>query len=528
MLAFRTIGLARDSNKVGLELTYDSLLKGRNGKQLVRSIAGGVGVPVDDNYMIEPETGKDIVSTIDVFIQDITESALMKMMQKKNAEQGCAIVMETSTGKIKAIANLGKTGPATYWENLNYAVSPSEPGSTFKLVTLLALLEDKKINLNQSVFLENGVWQVAGNFVKDSEGHNENNVTIKKAFELSSNVAMAKLAYAHYSNNPRQFFKHIANLKLDTLTGIDLIGERRPSFHKPGTKLYNASTVPWMSFGYGIAISPLQTAMLYNAIANDGTMLKPYLVSSIKEEGLVLSEYSPKVVVSKICSDVTLKLLRTCLEGVCTDGTAKEVFKNVPYKVAGKTGTAKVADDNRGYTTNKYQSSFAGYFPADNPQYTCVVVIQNNPSEKDYYGATVAAPVFKEISDRLYSTYIKIAKNSYVQIKKKDSSNFQFSGYKADLAYLSTKMQIPFKDSTKGIDRWSFIQNNNENYLLQKKVISENAMPILKGLSLKDAVYLCEEKGLIVNVAGRGRLVSQSVLPGQAIAKGQLINLTFN
>jgi cell division protein FtsI (penicillin-binding protein 3) len=156
------------------------------------------------------------------------------------------------------------------------------------------------------------------------------------------------------------------------------------------------------------------------------------------------------------------------------------------------------------------------------------VVIQNNPSEKDYYGATVAAPVFKEISDRLYSTYIKIAKNSYVQIKKKDSSNFQFSGYKADLAYLSTKMQIPFKDSTKGIDRWSFIQNNNENYLLQKKVISENAMPILKGLSLKDAVYLCEEKGLIVNVAGRGRLVSQSVLPGQAIAKGQLINLTFN
>ncbi len=528
MLAFRTIGLARDSNKVGLELTYDSLLKGRNGKQLVRSIAGGVGVPVDDNYMIEPETGKDIVSTIDVFIQDITESALMKMMLKKNAEQGCAIVMETSTGKIKAIANLGKTGPATYWENLNYAVSPTEPGSTFKLVTLLALLEDKKINLNQSVFLENGIWQVAGNFVKDSEDHNENNVTIKKAFELSSNVAMAKLAYAHYSNNPRQLFKHIANLKLDTLTGIDLIGERRPSFHKPGTKLYNATTVPWMSFGYGISISPLQTAMLYNAVANNGAMLKPYLVSSIKEEGLVLNEYGPKVVVPKICTEVTLELLRSCLEGVCTDGTAKEVFKNLPYKVAGKTGTAKVADDNRGYTTNKFQSSFAGYFPADNPQYTCVVVIQNNPSETDYYGATVAAPVFKEISDRLYSTYIKIAKNNQAQIKKKDSSNFQFSGYRTDLAYLSKKLQIPFKDSTKEIDRWSFIQNNNEKYILRRKLMSENAMPILKGLSLKDAVYLCEEKGLIVNVAGRGRVVSQSVLPGQAIAKGQLINLTFN
>ncbi len=528
MLAFRTIGLARDSNKVGLELTYDSLLKGRNGKQLVRSIAGGVGVPVDDNYLIEPETGKDIVSTIDVFIQDITESALMKMMVQKNAEHGCAIVMETKTGKIKAIANLGKTNSGAYWENLNYAVSPSEPGSTFKLVTLLALLEDKKINLNQSIYLENGTWQVAGIPVKDAEEHQENNVTIKKAFELSSNVAMAKLAYLHYSNSPKQLFKHISDLKLDAPTGIDLIGERKPSFHKPGTRMYNASTVPWMAFGYGIAISPMQTAMLYNAIANNGTMLKPYLVSYIKEEGIVLNEFRSTVVVPKICNDYNLNLLKACLEGVCIEGTAKNIFNNTPYKVAGKTGTAKVADDNRGYTTNKYQSSFAGYFPADDPQYTCVVVIQNNPLEKDYYGATVAAPVFKEISDRLFSTYLRSGKSNVSNIKKGDSANYQFIGYSSDLAYLAKQLHIPYKDSTKGTTLLSTIQNNNKVYTLQKKQLNNNGMPVLKGLTLKDAVFLCEEKGLIVNISGKGRVVSQSLLPGQVTAKGQLIYLTFN
>lgn len=204
MLAFRTIGLARDSNKVGLEMTYDSVLKGRNGKQTVRSIAGGVGVPVDDSYLVEPETGKDIVSTIDVFIQDITENALMKMMIKNDADHGCAIVMETKTGKIKAIANLGKRSEGNYWEDLNYAITPSEPGSTFKLATLMALLEDKKINLNQYINLENGVWKVAGITVFDSEQHSVNEVTVKQAFELSSNVAMAKLATAHYSGNPNQ------------------------------------------------------------------------------------------------------------------------------------------------------------------------------------------------------------------------------------------------------------------------------------------------------------------------------------
>lgn len=233
MLAFRTIGLARDSNKVGLEKTYDSLLSGRNGKQFVRKIAGGVSVPVDDTYEIEPETGKDIVSTIDVFIQDVTENALMHMMQQNEAQHGCAIVMETRTGKIKAIANLGRNSGGTYWEDYNYAINATEPGSTFKLATLMAMLEDKKINLNQIVNVENGVWKTAGQTVYDDDDmKGKTNMTVKQVFEMSSNVGMAKLATMSYTSSPQQFLSRLKKMRMDTLTGVDLIGEKKTSDHQ--------------------------------------------------------------------------------------------------------------------------------------------------------------------------------------------------------------------------------------------------------------------------------------------------------
>ncbi len=528
MLAFRTIGLARDSNKVGLEMTYDSLLRGRNGKQTVRSIAGGVGVPVDDTYIIEPETGKDIISTIDVFIQDITETALMKMMVKNEADHGCAIVMETKTGKIKAIANLGKRSEGAYWENYNYAISASEPGSTFKLATLMALLEDKKVALNQIVTLENGAWRIAGQTVYDSEVHKENEVTVKHAFELSSNVAMAKMAVAHYSSNPQSFLKHLRKLRMDTVTGIDLIGEGKPVIYKPGGKYWGPTTLPWMAFGYNLSISPLQTTMLYNSIANNGTMLKPYLVSSVKEEGILLKEFQPVILEQNVCSNATLVQLQACLEGVCTGGTARELFKDAPYKVAGKTGTALVADGNRGYANKIYQSSFAGYFPADNPQYTCVVVIKNKPFAPVFYGASVAGPVFKEIADRLYSTYLRGSKTNLVNVKKMDSISYQYNGYKSDITFLSQQLKINYKDSTGRADQWSSIQNTSASIVLQKKPVDDKLMPLLKGLGLKDAVYLCEVIGLQVNVKGKGRVAEQSILPGQFIARGQQIFLSLN
>lgn len=528
MLAFRTIGLARDENKVGLEKTYDSILKGRNGKQLVRSIAGGVNVPVDaDTYEIEPETGKDIVSTIDVFIQEVTENALMKMMIKNEAEYGTAIVMETKTGKIKAIANLGKRGEGNYWEDFNYAISPSEPGSTFKLATMLALLEDKKISLNQGVDLEGGTWRTAGQVVYDSEKHGRNVVSVKQAFELSSNVGMAKLASSHYASNPSRFIAHLKKMRMDTLTGIDLIGERNPTIFKPGHKLWGPTTLPWMSFGYNLAISPLQTLTLYNAVANHGKMMKPYLVSAIKEEGVLQKSFAPIVIDEKICSDETLRQLKECLEGVCVSGTAALLFKGSPYPVAGKTGTALVADGNRGYADKIYQSSFAGYFPANDPQYTCIVVIKNKPHAAVYYGGSVAGPVFKEIADRLFSTYVRVG-NIAKQQAKLDSSYFMYAGFKTDVTTVTQKLRIPFTDSSRRADEWVAMTGKNSSVTMQAKQVSDKAMPQLKGMGLKDVVYLCENLGLKVHVQGKGKVVAQSILPGQQIAKGQLVNIALN
>ena len=528
MLAFRTIGLARDSNKVGLEMTYDSLLKGRNGKQTVRTIAGGVNVPVDDTYEIEPETGKDIVSTIDVFMQDVTENALMKMMIKNDATQGCAIVMEVKTGKIKAIANLGKRGNGRYWEDFNYAISPSEPGSTFKLATMMALLEDKKISLNQRVNLENGVWHIAGQTVYDSERHKENDVTVKQAFELSSNVAMAKLVSTYYGSTPNQFLLRLKKMRMDTVTGIDLAGERKPVIYKPGGRFWGPTTLPWMAFGYNLSISPLQTTALYNAVANNGRMMRPYLVSAIKEEGVLLREFEPRAVDENICSNETLKQLQACLEGVCIEGTARDLFKNAAFHVAGKTGTALVADGNRGYADKIYQSSFAGYFPAENPQYTCVVVIKNKAHAAVYYGAAVAGPVFKEIADRLYSTYIRQSNTAGIKQKKIDSSAFNYAGSKRDVKLVTARLQLKYSDSTGRADEWITINGKEATIVMNRKELDTKTMPQLTGMGLKDVVYLCENIGLKVNVKGKGKVAVQSIMPGQAIAKGQLISIELN
>ncbi len=526
ILAFRTIGLDRETSKVGLEKTYDSLLKGREGKQWVRTIAGGVKVPINDDYIIEPETGKDIVSTIDVFIQEIAENALMKMLEKNEAEHGCAIVMEVKTGKIKAIANLGKKANGGYWEDYNYAISTSEPGSTFKLATMMALLEDKKINLNTMVDLEGGIWRVAGQTVYDSEQSGHRGVTAKQAFELSSNVGMAKLVSAYYSGQPSQFINRLKQMQMDTLTGIDLVGEGRSKIYKPGQKMWGPTTMPWMAFGYNLQISPLQTLALYNAVANQGKMMRPYLVSSVREEGVLLKNMDPIVVHEKVCSDQTLAQLRECLEGVCIAGTAKELFKNSLFPVAGKTGTALVANGNKGYADKIYQSSFAGYFPADNPQYTCVVVIKNKPHAAVFYGGSVAGPVFKEIADRLYSTYVKGGKN---ELNKKglDSSLMSYAGSKKDMARVMGKLKLGFRDSASNA-AYVAVKGEARDLVVTAKSTPLNLMPELNGMGLKDAVYVCENMGLKLNIRGKGKVMAQSITAGLPVVKGQLVEVELN
>ena len=528
LLAYRTIGLDRENaQKIGLEQTYDTLLKGATGRRLVRYIAGGVSIPVDD-AQIEPENGKDIVTTLDVFMQEVTEQALMKMMVSNEAEHGCAIVMETKTGKIKAIANLGKRPSGEYSEDFNYAISPSEPGSTFKLATMMSLLEDKKITLNSIVNLNGGTWPINGQVVYDAEQHGRFEVTVKDAFALSSNVGMAKLAWQNYSSNPNQFLRHLHNMRLDTLTGIDITGERNSVIHKPGSKYWSATTLPWMAFGYNLEVTPLQTATLYNAVANNGKMMRPYLLNAVKEEGEIIKQYQPKALVDNVCSQVTVKQLQACLEAVCTDGTAKELFKNSTYKVAGKTGTALVANGNRGYADKIYQTSFAGYFPANNPQYTIVVVIKNKPNAILHYGASVAGPVFKEIADRLYTNYVKQVNYIAKVDKKIDSSYFNYTGAKQDIKQVSSVLKIIYLDSNVATDEWSNISGSRGSVEFTSKKIDHKTMPQLKGMGLKDVVVLCENMGLKVNAKGKGKVAAQSITAGQVFAKGQILNIELN
>jgi len=525
MLAYRTIGLLRDSNRVGLELTYDKYLEGTKGSRLVRFIAGGASVPVDD-FEVEAENGKDIITTLDVNIQDITENALMKMMVKNEAEHGCAIVMEVKTGKIKAIANLGHARDSLYWEDYNYAITPTEPGSTFKLATMLSLLEDKKINLNTSVDLNGGTWQVYKRTVYDSEKHGLHNVTVKHAFEESSNVGMAKLAWTHYGSNPNQFINHLKKLKLDTLTGIDLKGEIKPSIYSPGSRHWSNTTLPWMAFGYNLTVSPLQTLTLYNAVANQGKMMRPYLVNEIREDGRIIQQFSPSVIKDSICTSSTLRQLQECLEGVMIDGTGKSL-QGKSYTVAGKTGTALVANGNRGYADKIYQSSFAGYFPADNPQYTIIVVVKNKPHAAIFYGASVAGPVFKEIADQVYNLKVGKNHNTVDAFRKTDTGYYSYAGYTKDIKKVAEALEVKVA-KTDGRGVYSRIYKQGVDTVMTSQQISSKNMPILSGMGLKDAVYLCEHLGLKVMIKGRGKVVNQSIAPGQSIAKGQIINIQLN
>ncbi|TDH22990.1 PASTA domain-containing protein [Segetibacter sp. 3557_3] len=527
LLASRTIGLLRDSNKVGLELTYNHYLRGVTGKRLVRYISGGASVPVDD-LEIEPQNGKDVVTTLDVNIQDVTENALMKMMEGNEAEHGCAIVMEVKTGKIKAIANLGRDKTGKYWEDYNYAITPSEPGSTFKLATMLAVLEDKKATLNTQVDLHGGEWKIFGQVVYDSEKHGLNKVTLKQAFEHSSNVGMAKLAWMHYGASPKQFLSHLSKLRLDTLTGIDINGEIGPRIYRPGNRSWSRTTLPWMGFGYNLMVSPLQVLSLYNAVANNGVMLRPYLVNEIREDGSAIKTFEPVAVNPQICSKQTLKALQACLEGVMTNGTGK-ALENRNYKIAGKTGTALVANGKRGYIDRIYQSSFAGYFPADRPEYSIIVTIKNKPRALKFYGAAVAGPVFKEIADQLFS--LKIAHQNpalpYAALKKMDSANYAYAGYTKDIKKVVTALKLDTKEG-EGKGNYSRMVKQGNASVIAPASISMKQMPALHGMGLKDVVYLCENLGMKVSVTGRGKVVEQSVAPGRAIAKGQIISVQLN
>lgn len=521
LLANRTIGLSRENaQNIGLERTYDEFLKGVTGKRLMRRIAGGTYVPVE-GYDIEPENGRDVITTIDVNMQDIVETALMNMMVENEAEHGTCILMEVKTGKIKAIANLGRQPDGSYFEDRNYALEVAEPGSTFKLATVISVLDDKFATMNDMVNLHEGEWQVGRRTVFDSEPHpGQTNVTIKHAFELSSNVGMAKLAYQYYNRKPNDFVAHLKKLKLDKTTGIDLTGEGRPVIKTTASKTWSATSLPWMAFGYEVLVSPLQTCMLYNAVANNGKMMKPYLVNSIMEYGKPVKEFEPTVVLDSICSKSTLKQVKQMLEGVVMNGTAKSLWTRY-YRFAAKTGTALVANGNRGYSDKIYQSSFAGYFPANDPQFTCVVVIKNKAHAAKFYGAAVAGPVFREVADKLFA--IAVEKQMPIKTALQIDTLMAFkTGQGHEWKEILNELNIPMRGNVNN-NSWVSAKVDDKQISFAQVAQNKGAVPNVMGMGLKNALYLLENAGLRVVIKGAGKVRNQSIPGGTQLSRDQTI-----
>lgn len=527
LLANRTIGLSRQyvsadrttkNQNVGLEKSYDTVLNGHDGQKLVRFIAGGTAIPIE-GAETDPINGQDVYTTLDINIQDITENALLKMMQQCQGPYGTAIVMETATGKIKAIANLGRQSDGSYWEDDNYAVKATEPGSTIKLSTLLAVLDKGSSKPDDMVEIGGtGRAQVANKIVTDAERAPKPNMTVLECFAHSSNIGMSKLAYKAFANRPAEIKDYFHKFHLDVRSPIDLTDIPKPMMAPLDQKGSALGNMLWMSFGYGIQVSPLQIVTLYNAIANNGKMVKPYLVDKIQGNGIVKKQFTPVVLDENISKPFVIANARKAMEMVVTEGTARKAFNGMPFAVAGKTGTAHVSDGKIKYDQGVYQATFVGYFPADKPQYTCIVVIRTKAHDPVHFGGSLAAPVFREIATKLYPIYIK-QKNATLFASVKDSTKYFYAGATNDIEKIYQTMNVAYADSAKQ-SNWAVVYANNFSPVVKTNNVRQQVMPNVKGMGLKDAVYLLENMGVKVKIQGRGKVAAQSIPAGTELKKG--------
>ncbi|MEO5911549.1 MAG: penicillin-binding protein [Pelobium sp.] len=519
-LASRTIGYynANSNAAVGLEGAYGDYINGESGKRLVQRIAGGVWMPVNEDAEIAPKDGADIISTIDVNMQDLAQNALKKQLIKSAADFGCVMVMEVKTGEIKAIANYSKVGDGEYKEIFNYAIAQSaEPGSTFKLASYLVAIEDGKFGLNDIVDTEHGRYKLYNHTIKDHE--DEGVIPMKVAFEKSSNVGIVKQIYKFYKDNPAAFTSKLHALHLNEKLGLQIAGEGKPLIKTPKSKSWSGLTLPQMAYGYELQITPIQILTLYNAVANNGKMISPLFVHEIRRLGNTVELFKARTVKEKICSDRTLGLLKEMLEGVVKEGTASTI-NNPLYKIAGKTGTAQVADGSNGYKgKKKYQASFCGYFPADNPKYSMIVVVQN-PTKGSYYAASVAGPVFREISDVIYGSDLEMEGNP---VLPQLVGNTKMPEVKDDYKKSAQKVYSAF-----GIKALFASVNENQldtnNGIAYKEVkLNKGTVPDVTGMGLKDALFVLGNSGLKPVVMGQGEVKNQSLAAGTPIYKGTRI-----
>lgn len=520
ILAERTLGYVREGiQPVGIEGAYNNYLAGENGT-IIKKYVNGSWKPVSD-YIKEPVNGSDVITAIDINIQDVAESELKRQLEFQNARHGTVVLMEVETGYIKAIANLTMGADSNYYEFYNHAVGlKTVPGSTFKLATIMALLEDKKASLNQIVNAT-GAYDFYDVTLHDSRPGGYGKITLKEAFEKSSNV-IAKVTYEAYKANPQQFIDRLKSFGLGEPLGLDLKGEPNPTLNDVGEGNWSGISLPWMSIGYEVQQTPLQTLAFYNAIANNGEYLRPLFVKEIRKDGQVIEKFDKVVLKEQVCSEQTVKALQSCLEGVVENGTGKKL-KSSNFKIAGKTGTVKLSNGNKGYSENsKYQASFCGYFPADKPKYSCIVVIAG--PTKQIYGAQVSGSVFKAIADKVYANSLQ-----YHESINNQESNLKTLPKVKYGAKISTKtalkcVNIPFMDNS-GDSDWIVAIKDNDRLKLEKRKITNNQVPNVIGMPLNDAVYLLENAKLKVKIEGDGQVISQSQKGGSPLIKGTQIKI---
>lgn len=529
-LASRTVGyLSEDAHGVGIEYSFNTYLSGNTGKALFQRLAGGTWKPVFDAEDLKPEDGFDLLTTLDVNIQDVAETALRRQLTDRQASFGSVIVMEVSTGQIKAMTNLQRIASGSgYHESYNYAIGEDgnrEPGSTFKLFSMLALLEENKISLDQLVDTGNGVHRFYDRNMRDAKIGGYGKITIREAFEKSSNVGISKLVDEHFGANPTKFMNYLDQVGLKEPLGFQLKGEGKPYFKKPGTKSWYGTSLPWISIGYESTLNPIHTLALYNAVANGGIMVKPYIVKTIVKGNLVEKKYDTEVIRQQIASPKTIKALQELLEGVISKGTAKNIA-NADYKIAGKTGTAQKLVN--GEYTQTYYTSFAGYFPADNPKYSMIVVI-DTPIGLAAYGGDVSAPVFKEIADRIYALDLELNPINQTHLTPSDSTRkghpYLLAGNTEELQQILQKLGL--KNTPNQSEDWVKPIHSDQGIKWQANNTDKELVPDVSGLSLRDALFILENKGLKVNYTGKGRVQVQSVSAGSALIPNLTIKLVL-
>jgi len=527
-LAARTIGYEREGVYVGLEGAYRHYLEGVQGKRLMQRISGGSWMPVNDQHEIQPQNGMDLLTTINVEIQDITENALLRQLNRFDADFGTAIVMEVSTGKIKAISNLMRSGDGLrYEEAYNFAVGQStEPGSTFKLPVLMVAMEDGFVQPLDSVDAGRGRTRYYDRIMRDvnEEGHGK--VTMEEAFALSSNVGVSRIIYEAYKEHPQKFADGLKRMHLHEPLGIEISGEGTPYVREVNSAGWSGTSLPWMAIGYEVSLTPLQILTFYNAVANNGRMMKPMFVSEVRQSGRVIERFNPVVIDRSIASSGTIDHARQLLLGVVEYGTARNI-RTEAYPIAGKTGTAQVAQTRMGYRTAQgvsYQASFAGYFPADDPIYSCIVVI-HNPRGFIFHGSTVAAPVFREIADKIHAARMFIQEPKHRENIMASLPPFR-SAHIDDMEQVYTAFNAWIPERPAGL--YAASRLNADTVSFSEREFIENLVPNVVGMGLSDAIFVMENAGLRVRFAGRGIVRTQNIRPGTRIREGSIVYLELS